>query len=191
MTHNLWPFENGLFRITEIGKNLKNLNFRKQQALSYLTSNCLWRYLLYLSSECVIRFGAVTWLSGKNPDLKFGQECISEIGRERFTVNHPTFMIPIKIECKTSFWKPNWTFSHLDWSFFQICIVENCSFENRNHWIKPFLKRKFCNFYLSYKVQYLVIDLVIPSEDGSETVPVRETLPDRYSWWFCTSNSHR
>ena len=37
---------------------------------------------MYLVSECMIRVGAVTWLSWWNRALKLGQEYISEIGRE-------------------------------------------------------------------------------------------------------------
>ena len=42
----------------------QNLNFRKNKSYrTFLNSNCLWWYLVYIASECMIRVGAVTWLS--------------------------------------------------------------------------------------------------------------------------------
>lgn len=42
----------------------------------------MWWYSLYLASRWIVRIYVVTWFSWSNRTLKFGQEYISEIGRE-------------------------------------------------------------------------------------------------------------
>ena len=64
MAHKLWPFQNGMFSITEIGKNRKNQNFQIKEIPFDIFDEWL-AVLIPLKSS-----------------LKFGQEYISEIGRK-------------------------------------------------------------------------------------------------------------
>ena len=49
----------------------------------FLYSDYLWEYLVEQASKCAIRIYPITWFSGPNLPLKFGQEYITEIGREQ------------------------------------------------------------------------------------------------------------
>ena len=65
LRHKLWPVENGMFSVTEIGKNKKKTKFenKKKYCRVFLNDNCLRWHLLNLAFRCMFRINAITWSS--------------------------------------------------------------------------------------------------------------------------------